>query len=962
MAKELKLRKGTKVEHNTFVGAEAEITVNTTNKALHVHDGITAGGFEAARTDLTNIDNATFAAKAAAAGIEGGSGGGGGEGADPAASYITVSAEPALANERRLQGGSGINLSDGGAGGAITVSAIYGGSAPQNLGAASVGVANTLSRSDHVHAMPTAAQVGAVPNARTVTAGLGLTGGGSLAADITLSLSAGLANLNDITLTSIANGDLLVYNGATSKFENFPASSMGRLTVKNGTPVVGLANAVNTLNFTGNGVVVTTDGSNNAIKINVDKAFTLEEIQDIVGDMVTGNTETGIAVAYNDAGDGTGKLNFATNNFDITLSGAVQGTATVTNLGSVTINTTHTANSIALGPDTTGDYVKSVTGTANGITITGTGEGADVVIGLNTSEANFVESIQDIIGGMVSGNTENGISVTYFDDAGLGGGKLNFQTPNTVVTLAGAVTGTATIANGASITINTLLGADQVTLGSHTTGNYTASVAAGANGITVSGAVGEGQAAIVGLDVANASFVEGVEDIVAGLFSRATHAGISAVYDDAAAKITLDVSDFTVTLSGAVNGTTTITNLANGVVTTTMAADSVTLGTHTTGNYVAGITGSSGITVSGSGAESAAVTIGLDSTSTALMEIVQDIVGTMTTNGTHSKISAVYNDGGVGTGVLNLSLVDGPGSGVNADLLDGFNSASAATASTIPVRDSAGNVAMNRALVSDGEGLLSTSGSYLFNQSPGWYGRSRSAANSGFYFQTSDGVTRGAAYGDSSGNVGFLNAAGSWRLMCTTNSIVYTNDSNNSYTVWHTGNVGTGSGLSADTLRGLAPATSATASTVAARDGSGDIYANYFRGTATASLYGDVAERYEADTVYEPGTVMVFGGAKEITECRRQDDTRVAGVISTAPGTMLNAGAGTDETHPYLALVGRVPCKVKGPVRRGDLLTTSETPGHAEAVSHAVLGSIVGKALESFDGDFGVIEISVQRC
>jgi hypothetical protein len=76
---------------------------------------------------------------------------------------------------------------------------------------------------------------------------------------------------------------------------------------------------------------------------------------------------------------------------------------------------------------------------------------------------------------------------------------------------------------------------------------------------------------------------------------------------------------------------------------------------------------------------------------------------------------------------------------------------------------------------------------------------------------------------------------------------------------------------------------------------------------------------------------------------------------------MMNSDAGSDETHPYVALVGRVPCKVKGPVRKGDLLTTSDLAGHAETSLHPMLGTIIGKALENFDGETGVIEISVQR-
>ena len=106
-----------------------------------------------------------------------------------------------------------------------------------------------------------------------------------------------------------------------------------------------------------------------------------ESVQDIVGGMVTPpNTENGIAITYDDA---NGKLNFDVNDPIITLSGDVNGSATMTNLGDVTITTTIQPNSVALGTDTTGNYVATISGTANEIEVSGSGsETAAVTIGL----------------------------------------------------------------------------------------------------------------------------------------------------------------------------------------------------------------------------------------------------------------------------------------------------------------------------------------------------------------------------------------------------------------------------------------------------------------------------------------------------------------------------------------------------------------------------------------------------
>lgn len=141
------------------------------------------------------------------------------------------------------------------------------------------------------------------------------------------------------------------------------------------------------------------------------------------------------------------------------------------------------------------------------------------------------------------------------------------------------------------------------------------------------------------------------------------------------------------------------------------------------------------------------------------------------------------------------------------------------------------------------------------------------------------------------------------------------------------------------------------------------VYATTFNGTATSAQYADVAERYSIDNVrLEPGTVVVFGGKKEITESTLPYNTRVAGVISTKPGMMLNSEAGDDKTHPYIALVGRVPCKVYGVVMKGDLLVASGVPGHAQRAiidSFEKIGSVFAKAMENHNGGTGVIEVMI---
>ena len=103
-----------------------------------------------------------------------------------------------------------------------------------------------------------------------------------------------------------------------------------------------------------------------------------EDVQDVVGGMVEGNIEEGITVTYDDS---TGKINFSVSDPVITIDGDVYGQATITNLSNTTIMTTIQPDSVALGTDTTGDYVKTITGTANQVTVSGAGtESRDVTL------------------------------------------------------------------------------------------------------------------------------------------------------------------------------------------------------------------------------------------------------------------------------------------------------------------------------------------------------------------------------------------------------------------------------------------------------------------------------------------------------------------------------------------------------------------------------------------------------
>jgi len=137
-----------------------------------------------------------------------------------------------------------------------------------------------------------------------------------------------------------------------------------------------------------------------------------------------------------------------------------------------------------------------------------------------------------------------------------------------------------------------------------------------------------------------------------------------------------------------------------------------------------------------------------------------------------------------------------------------------------------------------------------------------------------------------------------------------------------------------------AASTSATASSIAARDGSGNLYATLFQGEASQARYADLAEKYLADAEYEVGTVVVVGGEKEVTASVW--GKRALGAVSANPAYMMNSDL---EGGTYIALKGRVPVKVIGSVKKGDNLIAANNGCASVAVHHS--SEVFAIALES---------------
>ena len=162
----------------------------------------------------------------------------------------------------------------------------------------------------------------------------------------------------------------------------------------------------------------------------------------------------------------------------------------------------------------------------------------------------------------------------------------------------------------------------------------------------------------------------------------------------------------------------------------------------------------------------------------------------------------------------------------------------------------------------------------------------------------------------------------------------------------------------------LATTVTATALTTGANTTAGTMTGNFTltAGSRLQSTYADLAERFEADAFYDAGTVVEMGGDKEITAVQYELSEDVFGVVSTTAGYLMNAMAGDDDTHPAIAVGGRVQVKVTGKVKKGQRLVSAGN-GMARAAQYgeATAFNTIGRSLENkLTDEIGAVEAFVK--
>ena len=224
-------------------------------------------------------------------------------------------------------------------------------------------------------------------------------------------------------------------------------------------------------------------------------------------------------------------------------------------------------------------------------------------------------------------------------------------------------------------------------------------------------------------------------------------------------------------------------------------------------------------------------------------------------------------------------------------------------------------------------------------------------------------VSGAVSFATTANSVAGANVSGAVIFATAANSVAGANVSGTVSSATSATTAGTVTTAAQPNITSVGTLTSLTTTTIStgANSTAGTITGNWSlsAGSQLRATYADLAEYYAGDSNIEPGTVIEFGGTQEVQICNSYMSRLVAGIVTTKPAYIMN----TDISCEYpiaIALQGRVPAKVIGPVKRGDMMVSSNN-GHAISCKSPNMGTVLGKALTDFDGKTGIIEIMVGR-
>ena len=984
MATQVQFRRGTTSEHSSFTGATGEVTVDTTLSTLKVHDGSTAGGVRLAKfadiaaSTITFSDESsnTLTVTPGSSDIKfKGSGG-----LTPAvtgdtltyslASIISVNEinssdstgvqindtlnvnEIASTDSTAIQINDGVNISGTLSVDTIDTNTISSGDSTSVLFSDGITLSGAIKSdaSGQVNIDDALDVEGAITTASTVTATGNITTSGSFVIGSASMNETDLEKLDGITNGAGAANKALVLDGSANiasglaavtasgvvtaagftigsavidetDLEKLDGITDGTVAANKAVVVDGNKDAGSFRNITATGTVTTAILDVNSIESTDSTAIRINEGLDVIGTLQV-NDISGIdssAIQVNEA---------------INLNGAVQVNSTVTSTGNIT-----TLGSFVIGSASMDETdLEKLDGITNGtaaankavvldgskdIGTLGAVTATTFVIGSADINETDLEKIDGITNGTAAANK------ALVADSNIDIGTLRN------VTATGTITGDIIDTNSIQSTDSSFVNIND---GLNVDGNIQTTAGTGTFGGVVTAA-----GFTIGSAVINEAELETIDGITAG-----TAAASKALVLDSD-------KDIGTIRNITSNGTIQFGSLSDGTITATAFVDEDDM----TSNSATLIPTQQSVKayVDGEVAAAASVKFSDLASNTGTIAFATEEIVFAGGNSVTTSVTA-------GGNTVTMSLDDN----ITVDQIEAKDSSNIQIASPIVSGDTIACGAVTSSGVVTGTGF--TIGSAVINETE---------------LETIDGVTAGTVAASKAVVVDSDKDISAFRNVTATGSFIIGSADMNETDLEKLDGITNGTAaankalvadanIDIDTLRNVGLTGTLTVPTVDVNiiqsTDSSEILVNEamrvsgtITGTATAAQYSDLAEKYVADSQYAPGTVVIFGGDNEVSTTEVSHDPRVAGVVSTAPAYLMNDSL--EATHVIeLALTGRVPCKVKGVVAKGDMIVSSNVAGVGMKLNSASyqVGCIIGKALESKDTpDEGVIEVVVGR-
>jgi hypothetical protein len=783
-----------------------------------------------------------------------------------------------------------------------------------NVGIANSAPLHTLAVTGTMYGSSTLTIVGNVTGGNVSTAGLvtatgNITGGnintgGLITATGNISggnISAAggiVGGAGGVSVTGNVTGGNLIINGTMSASGNLTTTNIFATTLSATGNITGGNISTTGISNVGTSIVTGTQ----TVTGNITGANVNAGILSASGNILGLNVNTGVVSATGNVIANAGAFFVGDGGFLSNVT--VASNVAVTQLANGTSNWAIRSS----GGDITGDVGGSANVailTGSGFSLTGFMSAAGNVTGGNVNTAGLISATGNIIGGNVSGAT--GAFTTV-----IGGANASNLTTGTVP--SDRLTGQYTInVLGSAITANTVVIAAQPNITS--VGTLTV--------LSVNGNITGGNLN-TGAQVIATGNITGGNLVTAGQLSATANITGGNVFSSGLISVTGNVTGGNLVTAGQVSATANITggNLVTGGL------------VSATGNLIGG-----NIEITGSIRDSSQ----LDLVTTAGNIVLTPVAGsnvqiaananiTVSTVATTTASGALVVAGGAGIGgnVYVGGLVSATSNVTGGNIVTGGVVSATGNVNAAGLTLGVGNITGGNITAThfgSGAGLSSLTGANVTG----------TVANATFATTAGSATTAGTVTTAAQGNI---TSVGTLTSLAVTGNITGGNLSVSAGTVT-AGNIVNSNANGVGNI------------------GSASVYYNTIFAKATSAEYADLAEKFRADADYAPGTVLVFGGDQEVTISTVATDRRLAGVVSTNPSYLMNSGLETN--YPViLALQGRVPCRVSGPVRKGDMLV-SAPGGAAQAHENPPTGAIVGKSLENFDGVIGIIEIVVGR-